>query len=80
MHFREKVKCWFDKNKKYVLIGGSIAFIVVGTGISFVLCKDKKIPFADWLKNAPKEELEKAYEISQRDNISFDIALSSEEV
>ena len=62
MHFREKVKCWFDKNKKYVLIGGSIAFIVVGTGKSCVLCKDKKISFADWLKNAPQEELEKAYE------------------
>ena len=61
MHFKEKIKCWFDQNKKYVLIGGSIALIVVGTSVSYVLCKDKRVSFSNWLKNAPKEELEKAY-------------------
>ena len=42
MHFVEKVKCWFSKNKKYILIGGSIALVVVGAGVSYVLCKDKR--------------------------------------
>ena len=62
MHFIEKVKCWFSKNKKYILIGSSIALVVVGAGVSYVLCKDKKISLTDWLKSASKEELEDAYE------------------
>ena len=62
MHFWEKVKCWFNKNKKYILIGGAVALVLVGAGVGYVLCKDKKISFSDWLKTAPKEELEEAYE------------------
>lgn len=62
MHFWEKVKCWFSKNKKYILIGSAVALVLVGAGAGYVLCKDKKISFSDWLKNAPKEELEEAYE------------------
>lgn len=62
MHFWEKVKCWFNKNKKYILIGSAIALVLVCAGVSYVLYKDKKISFSDWLKTAPKEELEDAYE------------------
>lgn len=62
MHFKERIKCWFSKNKKYIFIGGSIALIIFGTGTSYVLFKDKRISFSEWLKNASKEELEKAYE------------------
>ena len=62
MHFVEKVKCWFGKNKKYILIGGTVALVAIGTGISYVLCKNKKVSFPDWLKLASKEELETAYE------------------
>ena len=61
MRFYEKVKCWFKKNKKYVLMGGTV-IMVVGTGIGYVLFRNDKISFADWLKKAPKEELEDAYE------------------
>jgi len=62
MHFLEKVKCWFNKNKKYILIGGAVAFVIVGASVGYVLCKDKKVSFPDWLKNASTEELEGAYE------------------
>ena len=58
----EKVKCWFNKNKRYVMIGGTVALIVVGTGVSYVLFRNKKVSFPDWLKLASKEELEEAYE------------------
>ena len=62
MHFWEKVKCWFDKNKKYLLIGGTVALVLIGAGVSYVLCKNKKVSFSDWVKSAPTEELEDAYE------------------
>lgn len=61
MHFWEKVKCWFDKNKKYILIGGTVALVLIGAGVSYVLCKNKKVSFSDWVKSAPTEELEDAY-------------------
>ena len=62
MSYTEKIKGWFDKNKKKIIIGGSVVLSLVGTGIGYVLCKGKKISFADWLKIATKEELEEAYE------------------
>ena len=62
MNFFEKIKCWFDKNKKSVLIGGTIVLSIVGTGVRYVLCKNSKISFSDWLKIASKEELDEAYE------------------
>ena len=58
----EKIKYWFKKNKKYVLIGGTIILSAVGTGIVYAVCKDKKVFLSDWLKSASKEELEDAYE------------------
>lgn len=62
MRFLEKVKCWFNKNKKYVLIGGTVVLTIVGTGVGYVLYKNSKISFPDWLKIASKEELEEVYE------------------
>lgn len=33
MSFFEKIKNWFGKNKKYVLVSGSVVLSVIGTGI-----------------------------------------------
>ena len=41
MRFIDKVKKWFNKYKKYVLLGGSVV-LVVGTGIVYVICKKVK--------------------------------------
>lgn len=62
MHFFEKVKCWFNKNKKYILIGGTVALLFIGAGVAYVLCNNKRIPFSEWVKNAKNDELETAYE------------------
>lgn len=61
MHVIERIKCWFNK-KKYILIGGTIALILVGSSIGYVLYKKEKLAFPDWLKKASKEELEEVYE------------------
>jgi hypothetical protein len=61
MHFFERIKCC-NKNKKYILIGGTIALILVGLSIGYVLYKKEKMAFLDWLKKATKEELEEVYE------------------
>ena len=60
--FFEKIKYWFNKNKKYVLIGGPVVLSIVGTGIGYVLYKNGKMSFSNWLKIASKEELEEVYE------------------
>ena len=62
MHVIERIKCWFNKNKKYILIGGTIALILVGSSIGYVLYKKERMTFPDWLKKASKEELEEVYE------------------
>ena len=67
MRFKEKTKYWFSKNKKYLLVGGCIALIVIGTGVSYVLWKNKKLSFDSWLKNASNEELKEAYETLRLD-------------
>ena len=56
------MKSWFSKNKEKILIGGSAVLVIVGTSVGFVLCKNDKISFSDWLKLATKEELDEAYE------------------
>ncbi len=58
----KKIKHWFHKNKKHILIGGTVVLSLIGTSVGVVLYKNKKIPFPDWLKMASKEELEEAYE------------------
>lgn len=58
----KKAKDWFAQNKKYVLIGGSFVLTIIGSSVGFVLCKNNKISFSDWLKIASKEELNEAYE------------------
>ena len=60
MYFSEKIKCWFNKNN--VLIGGTVILSLIGTGVGYVLYKNNKISFLEWLKIAPKEELQEAYE------------------
>lgn len=58
----EKIKCWLNRQKKYVLVGGTVVLSIVGTGVGYVLYKYNKISFSDWLKIASKEELEEIYE------------------
>ena len=62
MYFFDKIKSWFNKNKKYILIGGTVVLSIIGTSVGYVLSKKGKISFSDWLKIASKEELEEAYE------------------
>lgn len=62
MSMLSKIKGWFSKNKKRIIIGGTIVLTLVGTGIGCVLYKNRKMSFSDWLKLASKEELEEAYE------------------
>jgi len=58
----EKNRSWFSKNKKRILIGGTIALILAGSGIGYILCGEKEVSFPNWLKNATTEELNEAYE------------------
>ena len=62
MRFWDKVKLWFKKNKRSILIGSSVALILIGSGVGYVLCQNGKVSFSDWLKIASKEELNQAYE------------------
>lgn len=61
----QKIKNWFSKNKKYVLIGGAVVLTIISTGAGYVLYKNNVISFPDWLKEASKEELEEVYEEMQ---------------
>ena len=61
MSLFEKIKKWFNKNKKYILIGGTV-LLTVGSGIAYVIYKKGKISFEEWVKLAPTEELNEAYE------------------
>ena len=67
MNFWDKMKMWFQKNKKYVIIGGTIVLTIVGIGVGYVICKNQKISFTDWLKSAPEEELYEVYKKMQLD-------------
>ena len=58
----EKVKKWFNKNKKRVVAYGTVVLVIVGTGVTAVIYKNNKTTFPDWLKIASKEELEEIYE------------------
>lgn len=62
MYFPKKIKCWLAKNKKKILIGGTVILSLIGPVVGYVIFGDKKISFSDWLKIASKEELEEAYE------------------
>ncbi len=66
MRFWDKVKSWFNKNKKSILIGGSVVLIIIGSGVGYVLYKNNNISFSDWLKLASKEELDEAYKKLQQ--------------
>lgn len=57
----DKLKKWFNRNKKYVLIGGTV-LLTVGSSIASVICKKGKVSFGEWLKEASTDELKDAYE------------------
>lgn len=61
MNIIEKNKHFFTKNKKYILVSGTVVLSIVGVGVGYVVYKNNKISFSDWLKLASKEELEKIY-------------------
>ena len=61
MKIFKKVKNWFNKNKKFVLISGTV-LLAAGSYIAYVIYKNSKITFGDWIKKAPTEELREAYE------------------
>ena len=62
MTFWEKTKTWFKRNKKILIISGTVMLTVVGSSVGYALYKNSKISFPNWLKMASKEELEEAYE------------------
>lgn len=62
MSFFRQFKAWFGKNRRIILIGGTVCFIIFGTSVGYVLYNSRKMPLSDWLKVASKEELDKAYE------------------
>lgn len=66
MRFWDKVKIWFNKNKKSILIGGSVALIIIGSSVGYVLYNNNNISFSNWLKIASKEELDEAYKKLQQ--------------
>ena len=61
MRFGDKVKIWFIKNKKSILIGSSVVLIFIGSSVGYVLYQNNHISFSDWLELASKEELNEAY-------------------
>lgn len=67
MRFWDKVKLWFNKHKKSILIGGSFILILIGSGVGYVLCKNGRVPISDWLKIASKDELNQAYRELMKD-------------
>lgn len=62
-----KVYSWITKNKKYIIKGSIVIFSIVG-GMVYVIYKNKKVSFSDWLKFASKEELEEIYEKMRLDS------------
>ncbi len=58
----EKVKCWFEGNKKFIKIGGYVVLAIIGAGVSYVLNKDDEMTFSDWLQVASTDDLNEAYE------------------
>ena len=62
-YLSEKLKCWLNKGKKYVILGGTAALTIIGAGYLFY--KNDEISFSDWFKMASKEELDEIYEKEQ---------------
>ena len=62
MSLLKKLKNWFNRNKKYVLIGGTVVLTIIGTGVGYVIYKNNKFSFPEWLKETSNEELDEIYE------------------
>ena len=62
MRFFKKIQSWFKKNKKYVLIGGTVILTIIGTGVGFVIYNKNKMTLPKWLKIATDQELDEVYE------------------
>lgn len=45
MNIIKKIKQWFTKNKKYILVGGTVVLSVVGTSVGYVIYKKIKFLF-----------------------------------
>ena len=58
----KKVKNWITRNKKYIIMGSTVIFSIIGVSVSYVIYKHNKISFPNWLKLASKQELEEIYE------------------
>lgn len=61
MDSSSKIQHWLSQNKKGAQIGGTV-LLILGSGVGYILCKDKKIPFPEQLKMMTMEELREAYE------------------
>lgn len=62
MNFWVKIKLWVRRYKKIIILSSVAVLVVAGTGVFYVINKDKKLSLPDWLKIATKDELEDAYE------------------
>ena len=62
MDVLEKTRGWFKNKKKYVLVGGTVVLLVVGTGAGYLVYKNNKNSFVNWLKTASDDILEDVYE------------------
>lgn len=62
MNISKKIKKWFNKNKKYVLLGGTVTLTIIGTSVGYVFYKNNRVSFPDWVRKTSKEELNEVYE------------------
>ena len=60
MDSSSKIQHWLSKNKRSVQIGGTALFLL-GSGLGYILCKNKQIPFPEQLKLWTMKELYDAY-------------------
>lgn len=66
MHLK-KLKNWFKKYKKRIVIGGAMALTGIGIGILYARYKNNEISFSEWLEMASTDELEEIYEKERLD-------------
>lgn len=72
MYKINRLKKWITRNKKYIIKGSLVVFSIVG-GIVYIMYKNNKVSFSDWLKLASKQELEEIYEKMRLDSCKIGI-------